>query len=239
MASASPTKGSTSELPWHITSRWQELEGETRANVLRLIAVVVFYAAELASYHGLHFGPLEIPAASEITRTLHRGVTYVVIGWILVGLAVQFTLARRYFPSYLKYATTLVDLALLTSILMLGTGPKSPMVAGYFVVIGLAAQRFSLPLIWVSTGGAILGYLGVCGNARLYQKVDFMVPRYHQLLVIVSLVMVGITLGQVIRRVRRIAEQYHARLAGQAAREDRTDVAKSGEKAHGVSSDAR
>jgi len=39
------------ERQWFIIGRWQEYEGEGRANLLRTIALGVFYLVELYSYY--------------------------------------------------------------------------------------------------------------------------------------------------------------------------------------------
>jgi hypothetical protein len=105
----------------------------------------------------------------------------------------------------------------LTSILTLADGPKSPLVIGYFLVIVLASLRFSLHLIWFATAGAIGGYLFLLGFARWgsipgWEKPDVTVPRYYQIIFVLGLVLTGVVLGQVIRRVRRLADDYARRM---------------------------
>jgi hypothetical protein len=41
---------------WHIVSRWQEFEGEARANLLRIAGIGCFYFVALLDYYGLHVG---------------------------------------------------------------------------------------------------------------------------------------------------------------------------------------
>ena len=57
-----PAPSASADRHWHIVGRWEEYEGEGRANLLRLIAVTAFYAIELAHYHGLKLGLFEMPA---------------------------------------------------------------------------------------------------------------------------------------------------------------------------------
>src|SRR5271168_219291 len=59
--------------PWYIVSRWAEYEGEALANLLRIVAIGVFYAIELVNYCGLNLGPLSVPATSD--REYHATVT--------------------------------------------------------------------------------------------------------------------------------------------------------------------
>jgi hypothetical protein len=105
---------------------------------------------------------------------------------------------------------------LLTSVLTLADGPRSPLVVVYFLLIVLAALRFNLRLIWFASGGAIAGYLFLLGFARWgsisgWDKPDMTVPRYHQVIFVLALAMTGIVLGQLIRRVRNVADEFAQR----------------------------
>jgi hypothetical protein len=199
---------------WYITGRWEEFEGEARANLLRAIALVVFYAVELINYQGVHFGFLEMPAV--VGRPFHLAVTYLTVGWFMLCLGVLCCRRQRIFPATLKFISTGVDLLLLTSILALADGPRSPLVVGYFLIIAVATLRLSLPLIWFATGGAVAGYLVLLGYARWFCPPDrigqMTVPRYYELIFVLALGLSGIVLGQVIRRVRAMAEAYVERL---------------------------
>ena len=64
------------------------------------------------------------------------------------------------------------DLVLLTAILMVADGPRSPLVVGYPLVIVLATLRLNLPLVRFATLGAAAGYLILLGYARWYARVD-------------------------------------------------------------------
>jgi len=112
----------------------------------------------------------------------------------------------------------MVDALFLSGVLCISSGPRSPLVVGYFLIVALSALRFSLPLVRVATVAALLGYVGVLGSAKwpaafgLATDVDYTVPRVHQLIVLTGLALTGIVVGQVIRRVRRLAEDYAQRL---------------------------
>ncbi|MCH8046417.1 MAG: hypothetical protein IID44_22135 [Planctomycetes bacterium] len=68
---------------------------------------------------------------------------------------------------------------------------------GYITLLGYAK--------WPETFGAEL-----LGN----RDVDLRVPRYEQLIVLVALALTGIVLGQVVRRVRHLAEDFAGRVGG-------------------------
>jgi hypothetical protein len=69
-------------------------------------------------------------------------------------------------------------------------------------------------LIWWSTLGCIVGYLGVCAFARWVAiERDIAVPRYQELILVVALGLAGIALGQVVRQARTLAFEFAARMS--------------------------
>ncbi len=211
MATTSPPGSAARH--WHIVGRWQEYEGEGRANLLRLIAVTAFYAVELAHYHGLQLGFFEIPSGGS-TRYFHIAVTMLVVVWAMLCLGVYVARAQGFFPAGLKYVSTGCDLVLLTCVLALGEGTKSPLVLGYFLIQMLACLRFQLRLIWFASVGSALCYLFLMGYARWFDPTESQrVPRYQQLLTLIALAISGVILGQVIRRVKHLAESYAQRVS--------------------------
>jgi hypothetical protein len=196
---------------WFIIGRWQEYEGEARANLLRIIGIGAFYAIELLNYRGLSVGPINIPAG--VSREFHTVVTALAVAWTMVALATLVCLRIQIFPAWLKYVTTGADIVLLTMILMVADGPRSPLVVGYFLLIVLSGIRFQRRLIWCSTIGCMAGYLFLCGYARWFAEGrEISVPQYQQLILLTALALTGITLGQVVRRVRGLADEFARRM---------------------------
>jgi hypothetical protein len=207
MASTVEGKRSPADREWFIVGRWEEYEGEGRANLLRLVGVTVFYAVELYNYH-------QDPPV--VSRAFHLAATVLTLAWGLVCLGVLLCRRQGVFPFWLKFISTGCDLVLLTTVLTLGDGPRSPLVAVYFLVIALAGLRFSLRLIWFATAGAVAGYVFLLGFALWgsipgWARSDTTVPRSTQIITVLALVLAGVVLGQVIRRVRGLAELYARR----------------------------
>lgn len=196
---------------WYVVGRWQEYEGEGRTNLLRVVAIAAFYLVELANYHGIDLGIVQIPRVRD--RHFHLAVTALAVAWTMVGLAVHTCLRRQFFPAALKFVSTGCDLALLTCVLIVAEGPRSPLVSAYFLVIALATLRFSQRLVRFATAGAMAGYLTLLGYAAWFATRDIRVPRYHEAIVLLALALTGITLGQTIRRVRAIARSYAGGMA--------------------------
>jgi len=210
MASNAVGQQSPAEREWFIVGRWEEFEGEGRANLLRSIGIAAFYLVELVNYFGLNLGFLQMPQV--VNSSFHWAVTALAVVWALVAVAVLLCRKLRIFPASLKFISTGCDLLLLTAVLTISDGPRSPLILGYFVILALAVLRFNLPLIWLATAGSVAGYLFLLGYARWFTERDIRVPRYHQLLFLVAVVLTGVVLGQVIRRVRRLAEDYARRI---------------------------
>ena len=199
------------ERAWFIAGRWEEYEGEGRANLLRLIGITAFYAVELVNYYGLNLGFLQMEQV--VDRPFHLAVTMLSVAWAMLCLSVLVCRTQGIFPSWLKFISTGADILLLTTILTLADGPRSPLVVAYFLVIAVAALRFSLQLIWFASASAVAGYVFLLGFARWgeipgWPKPDMTVPRYYQAIMVLALVLTGVVLGQVIRRVRRFADAY-------------------------------
>jgi hypothetical protein len=212
MASNVETQQSPTERQWFIVGRWQEYEGEGRANLLRIIGIVLFYGVELVNYYGLNLGFLQMP---QITNgSVHLAITILAVAWAVVAVGILVCRVFHFFPSSLKFLSTVCDILLLTCVLTVTDGPRSPMIIAYFVILALAALRFNLPLIWFATAGSAAGYLFLLGYARWFAEVDLRVPRYHQIVFLLGLVLTGVVLGQIIRRVRQLAEDYAKRVNG-------------------------
>ena len=210
-STAHPAK--VADRQWFIVGRWQEYEGEARANLLRIAAIGAFYLVELLNYYGLHWGFIEMP--KQVDAQFHRLTTGLALGWVVMALAIHLSLTQHFFPAALKYLSTAGDLVFSTAVLAVADGPRSPLVIGYFLVIVLAVLRFSLPLVRFATAGSMAAYLFLLGFMKWYSGRDVNVPRYHELIFLLGLATAGVILGQVIRRVRGMAEEYAGRLESQ------------------------
>lgn len=190
---------------WYITCRWQAYEGEIRAAILRIGLVIVFY-----SLHLLHHFLWSEQADED--WVFHRVVTWLAAGWLFVSLAVLVSLRQRFYPPFLKFATTSMDLVLLTASACLGAGPASPLVFCYFVIIAMSTLRFSLPLVWLATLGSMAGFMAIVGMAdSTWFDATHATPPINQLVMLASLAATGIAIGQLIRMIRNSASEYVAR----------------------------
>jgi hypothetical protein len=193
---------------WFIVGRWQEYEGEARANLLRIAAIGMFYIVEL-----LRFYVFEKAAAEQLP--FHRQATLIAVAWTILALAIWTCLRLSIFPAALKYTSTACDILLLTSLAALNApGPLSPLILGYFLIIAMAALRFNLRLVWFATVLSMLGYWSLVGIVdQKWFDAEHAVPPTRQLVTLLSLALTGVILGQVVRRVKGLASEYVQRLA--------------------------
>lgn len=194
-----PPETTGAERQWFIAARWQELEGETRANLLRALAVGLFYLVELSNQ-------------GNVPPVFHTAVTALAGAWLLTAWAVHISLQRRVFPEAMKFLSTGVDLFLMTCVLLLADGPRSPLIVGYFIIIALSALRFNLLLLRFAAVGAMGCFLLVSRQAA-WMRPALGVSGNHEFIVILALGLCGVILGQLLRRVRVFADDYARRLA--------------------------
>ena len=151
---------------WFIVGRWQEYEGKGRANLLRIAGIGSVLSIELVNYY-----------TGVVDRPFHQAATALALSWAMVALGVLFCLAEHFFPASLKFLSTAADVFLLTAILILGDGPKSPLVVAYFLLIVLATLRFNLRLIWFASIGSMLSYIFLLGYARWFTERDLRIAQ--------------------------------------------------------------
>ena len=171
MAAGSSTFSAEADRNWFITQRWQAYDAESRANLLRIIAIGLFYLVHLWSYFGSqgrlpNYGFLQIAESGEIIQKFHLLITLIAVAWAMLALGILLALQNRIFPRWLPYLSTGSDIVLLTSMVCLGGMARSPLIVAYFLVLILATLRLSLPLVWFATAGCGLAYFFVLGCAN-------------------------------------------------------------------------
>lgn len=184
---------------WNDARRIEAWAGEIRVNLLRVAAILAFYGHHLLNVYFFQ----DIGAAG----TYHASVTALAIAWSAGAMLLHFALSRRWVPPPLMAAAVTWDLLLVTVLLILSGGPKSPLTFLYLLVVASSALRLSLPLVWGATLGAIAGYIVVLGHARFYQP-DWQIPRTAQAIFILGLAVAGLLAGQMVRQARRLVRGY-------------------------------
>lgn len=192
------------------------IDAEQRVNWIRISAIACFYLIHLwhvsapglneAIANGIGFDPDQ-----TVSANVHLSVTVLCFGWLMQAFAVHLMIAQRRVSTWFVTATTIGDLAWLTAILGLSSGPAGPLVAGYFLIIMLTGVRFDLRLVRITTVMAMLAYLVLLGIARwpggIVKEIELeTVPRYHQFMILVAIMISGVIIGQVVRHAYLIAD---------------------------------
>lgn len=203
---------SVKDRQWYIVGRWQEYEGEGRANLIRILAIGVFYSIQLVHFYAFADRDPDSPVFRQ-TVAFHQAATALAVAGSLMSLAILLCLRRRVFPGFLKFISSAGDVILVTSLASIGAGPQSPLVAVYFLIIILAGLRFSLRLVWCSSLCCMAGYLFLVGvkDEQWFDANHFVAP-VEQIMTLACLGLTGIVAGQIIRRVRALADDYARRV---------------------------
>jgi len=192
---------------WDSLRRPEAWAGEIRVNLVRLVALVLFYGRHLIEF------ARAAPDASVRGR-YHVAVTVLVLCWALMAVALHLLLSRRIYESWMKYAIVVFDMLMVTGLCVAAGGPRTPLVLLYFAVIASAPLRFSLKLIYVATAAAGAGYLFLLGYYawyligydRYYSTPDLRIPRSTEAITLLALLVTGLMSGQLVRQVRRMME---------------------------------
>jgi hypothetical protein len=186
---------------WGDLQRIESWAGEIRVNFIRMAALLAFYGYHLANVY------LISPDDASIRGAFHLKVTALVVIWGFAGMLLHFCLSRRWCPPGLKYASTVLDLTLVTLLLEVWGGAASHLSILYFPIIAASALRLSLRLVWVSTLGALLAWVLILGYSKFYIRAP--VPaRTAQIIFGLGLGATGLVAGQIVRQARRLAQGY-------------------------------
>src|SRR6476660_9583750 len=103
MAAGSSSFSTEADRSWFIAQRWQAYEAESRANLLRICAIGLFYAVHLWSYFGSqgklpNFGVLQLADSGAIGKQFHVVVTLLAVTWALFALVILIALQQNFFP---------------------------------------------------------------------------------------------------------------------------------------------
>jgi hypothetical protein len=199
------------EDPWPAARRLEAWAGETRVNLIRATALVVFYGHHL-------FNVYVFKDQQATAGPFHVQVTALVVAWAAVTFLLHLCLLRRYLPPWLPFAVTFADLAFTTGLLVISPdGPRSPLVFLYFVVVATTPLRLSLPLVWAATLGAMVGavialghyiFIRIGRDAYFAPDSQVRIPQSSEVIFLLTVGAAGILAGQAVRQARRLVYGY-------------------------------
>jgi hypothetical protein len=184
--------------------RWA---GEARVNLVRLTALIAFYAYHLFDVYQNRDNPAYTP-------DYRAAVAAVAFGWAGVVVVAHAWLRRGQTPAVLPVLTTLADAALVTALVTVSGGPQStPLVLLYPLVVAAAPPRLSVRLVWVATLAAAAGYLVALGHyvfvrvgtAAYYSDPAVRIPRAQEAVTLLAILTAGLLAGQAVRQALRLS----------------------------------
>jgi hypothetical protein len=200
-----------SDLRWADARRLEAWAGEARVNLIRALALVVFYGQHLLNVYAFRDDP-------TIRGVFHAEVTCIVVAWAAAVFVLYLCLSRRWVPPALKFVASFWDLLMVTALVMVSPdGPRSPLVLLYFVVVAAAPLRLSLPLVSATTLGAIAAAVLALGQYVLLRvgwdryyaaESTFRISRTAEIIFLLTLGTAGVLGGQMVRQARRLVEGY-------------------------------
>ena len=197
-----------SEDRWADACRLEAWAGEVRVNLLRTVALIVFYG-----HHLINLWTKD----TTITPAYNAAVTAVVFAWVLAVFVLHVCLSRRWVPPALKYFATFWDLALITALLIASPdGPRSPLIFLYFVVLSASPLRLSLALVQVTTFATWAAALVALGHYVFFRHgwagyratEGVRIPRTSEVIFVLAVGAAGLFAGQVVRQARRLVQGY-------------------------------
>jgi hypothetical protein len=200
--------------PWTDARRIEGWAGEARVNLIRLAAVLVFYAHHLLNVYVLQDDPAYAGA-------YHVDVTLLVLAWATAVLVLYACLSRRWVPPALKYVASAWDTVLITALLTAAGDPRNVLAVLYFLVIIAAALRLSLRLVQVTTIGTMAAYAVFLGYDRFWLDLpdEQRLPRAQQIIFLLALGAAGLLAGQMVRQARRLVRGYPVTVAERSGEE--------------------
>jgi hypothetical protein len=188
-------------------ARWTDLQkieswaGETRVNLIRFAAIAAFYAQHLLRVYVLD------PDDASLRGAFHASATALAIAWSASAVALHFALSRRWNPPALKYGSSMWDLLMVSSLVILAGGPRTPLILLYPVVVCASALRLSLRLVWVTTMAALAAWIFVLGWSKFYAP-SMQTDRGTQIIMALAIGATGLLAGQMVRQARRLVRGY-------------------------------
>jgi tRNA A-37 threonylcarbamoyl transferase component Bud32 len=170
--------------------RWA---GRQPAFATTLIALVIFYLNHL-----LILGLFQRPDEGGY---FHWFVTGLLLIWAAGAGFFQWLSRRPRWAVPATFGWASMDVLLFTWLLHNGYGPQSALLAGYLVLVGGAALRFRIDLVWFITGLCMASYLGLVLYANHYRP-RVAVQPYVAFIFLLFLGIMGLIFHLILRRVR-------------------------------------
>ncbi|HEX4796585.1 MAG TPA: hypothetical protein VH370_22530 [Humisphaera sp.] len=191
--------------------RSQAWAGEIRVNLVRLVAIALFYGRHLIEV-------MLSPAGSAVRGRYHLAVTMLVVLWAFECVVLHRWLTQRIYADWMKFAAVLWDAGMITCLCAIAGGARTPLVLLYFPLIASATLRMSLRLVYVTTAAAMLGYLFLLGFYawylvgfhKYYATPELRIPRSEEAIYLLAMLTSGAFAARSVRGMRAMTERQRS-----------------------------
>jgi hypothetical protein len=130
----------------------------------------------------------------------HWAVTGLCLAWAGGAAFFQWLMRRPAWRAPAVYCWVSMEVLLFTLLLFQGDGPKSALLVYYLLLLGGAALRFQIELVWYATGMYLTSYWALIYVCRDQPRLE--VPLFASIIFSVSLPLMSLILHLLLRRVR-------------------------------------
>lgn len=195
---------------------WESWAGAVRLNLIRMVAIALFYAQHLISVYGIRDTQFQV--------SFEVRIAILVISCGVVVAALYYVLRLGLLHSAIKYLVTAWDCLMIVAFIAVMGSPRGAFLMLFLLPIAASVLRLSLPLVYFATISAALAYLAlvayhtwfVVGNEVYYSDSSVRIPRREQVVVVLVFLSAGLLAGQAVRQVKRIVQSLSAAPKGES-----------------------
>jgi serine/threonine-protein kinase len=171
---------------------------------LRLCALGLFYAVELAQYHVAH----------AVSRGFHLKVSLVVGLWAGASFGLQQVLKRERWEALGIFVWGAADVVALTWILLVANGIASPLVVAYPLLIVASGLWLRPRFVTFTTAAAVVSYLLLVADfyfGRVKPQAGFDSSVERHVIFVLVLLLTGVAVRYQVGRARALSRFYASR----------------------------
>ena len=143
------------------------------------------------------------------TPAQHAAVISVLVFWLLISFLCQRGLENVRHAHWIRLVWSAADPITLTTLMLIAQGFGSPLLVLYPTLIAASGFWLRVPLVAMTTGTSLLGYLVLLMDAN--RRGIARVPFHWHVLAVVGIVVTGFSIVYLVNRVSALARFYEQR----------------------------
>ena len=176
----------------------EEKTGEEKVNIIRLIAITVFFLNQIFNYH----------LTGIVQSNLHFRALWIIACWEIFAVAAWYWINRRNsYTRWMKYASTGIDAFFLTFVIIALEAHSGSLISLYYILIVNSALRYSQRAILVATGFSAACYAMVWYFSFSNPNI-IPVPFYAAVIYVNAMIVTGLVVGYVVKGMRKLVLEF-------------------------------